>query len=89
MLSHGYTEEQVKNIILNDTLKGKSYCFSGVRDKDLEGVIVSKGGVIADSLTKTVTYLVVLDINGSSSKIEKAKKYGINIISIDNLKKEI
>jgi DNA ligase (NAD+) len=78
-------EQQVKD----DTLKGKSYCFSGVRDKNLEGVIVSRGGVIADSLTKTVSYLVVLDINGSSSKIEKAKKYGVNIISIDNLKKEI
>ncbi len=73
----------------NGLLKGKSYCFSGVRDKSLEEKIINQGGVIADSLTKTVTYLVVLDINGSSSKIEKAKKYGINIISIDNLKKEI
>jgi DNA ligase (NAD+) len=91
MLSHEmmYTEEQVRSILLNDTLKGKSYCFSGVRDKVLEGVIISKGGVIADTLTKAVTYLVVLDINRSSSKIEKAKKYGVNIISIDNLKKEI
>jgi DNA ligase (NAD+) len=81
-----YTEEQQ---ISDDTLKGKSYCFSGVRDKNLEEIIVSKGGAIADSLTKTVTYLVVLDINGSSSKIEKAKKYGVKIVSIDNLKKEI
>ncbi len=70
-------------------LKGVSYCFSGVRDKVLEGEIISRGGVISDSLTKSVTYLVVLDINGSSSKIEKAKKYGIKIVSIDNLKKEI
>jgi DNA ligase (NAD+) len=71
------------------TLKGKSYCFSGVRDKVLEGEIISRGGIIADSLTKSVTYLVVLDINGSSSKIEKARKYGVKIVSIDNLKKEI
>jgi NAD-dependent DNA ligase len=84
-----YNEEQVKSILLNDTLKGKSYCFSGVRDKVLEEKIISRGGTIADSLTKAVTYLVVLDINGSSSKIEKAKKYGITIVSIDNLKKEI
>lgn len=85
MLSHDYTE--IRSI--DDSLKGKSYCFSGVRDKSLEEVIVSKGGIVSDSLTKTVTYLVVFDINGSSSKIEKAKKYGINIVSIDNLKKEI
>ena len=85
MLSHDYTE--IRSI--DDSLKGKSYCFSGVRDKSLEEVIVSKGGIVSDGLTKTVTYLVVFDINGSSSKIEKAKKYGINIVSIDNLKKEI
>jgi len=81
-----YNKEEPKS---EGDLKGKSYCFSGVRDKSLEGVIVSRGGTVADSLTKTVTYLVVLDINGSSSKIEKAKKYGVNIISIDDLKKEI
>lgn len=74
---------------IDDELMGKSYCFSGVRDKMLEEAIISKGGVVSDTLTKSVTYLVVLDTNGSSSKIEKAKKYGINIVSIDNLKKEI
>ena len=85
MLSH----ESINTVNKEGELKGKSYCFSGVRDKNLESDIVSKGGIIADSLTKSVNYLVVLDINGSSSKIEKAKKYGINIVSIDNLKKEI
>jgi DNA ligase (NAD+) len=88
MLSHEFphNKEESKK---EGTLKGISYCFSGVRDKQLEIDIVSKGGIIADSLTKSVNYLVVLDINGCSSKIEKAKKYGVNIVSIDNLKKEI
>ena len=80
----------IKNDIINDTsLKGKNYCFSGIRDKELENNIVLKGGKVSDTITKSITHLVVLDINGSSSKIEKAKKYGINIVSIDNLKKEI
>ena len=85
VLKNNYKEEPKKE----GNLKDKSYCFSGIRDKDLEGIIISKGGTIADTLTKSVTYLVVLDINGTSSKLEKAKKYGVKIVSIDNLKKEI
>lgn len=63
-------------------LTGKSFCFTEVRDKALEQQIKDLGGVISDSVNKSLTYLIVKSINGSSSKIVKAKKMGIPIVEI-------
>ena len=72
-----------KNI---DTGNKKKFCFSKIRDTDMEKYIEDKGGIVLDSLTKDVDYLVVPDINANSTKIEKAKKYGIEIITMDKIK---
>ena len=38
------------------------------------------------SVSSNCTHLITKDINSTSSKIEKAKSLGINVISIDELK---
>ena len=43
------------------------------------------GNSVVDSLTKEVNILVVKDINEGSSKVEKAKKYGIEIMELKKL----
>jgi NAD-dependent DNA ligase len=55
--------------------------FTGFRDKELETRIRQLGGVVSDSVTKSVNYVVVKDLEtGGSSKIKKAEGYGIKIV---------
>lgn len=65
---------------------GMNVCFSGIRDSELEKVIISQGGMIASGVSKKTTHLVVKDPNGNSSKISKAKDIGIAILSISQFK---
>lgn len=63
-------------------LKGK-ICFSQIRDAKFESELMNKGYEVSDSLTKTTNYLVVPTLDVTSSKIEKAKKYGIEILTLE------
>lgn len=66
-------------------LSGKTFCFSGFRDKEKSEFIKRNGGIYSDTLRTTTQYLVVKDTNFPSSKIQIAKKRGIKIISLDEL----
>lgn len=61
-------------------------CFSGVRDRELEAVIIDGGGTIVSGVSKKTTHLVVKDINASSTKIEKAKSLSIPIFTLDSFR---
>lgn len=75
-----------KQTSVSDKLSGKSFCFTGFRDKTLEGEIISNGGTIASGVSKNTNYLVVKDKNSSSSKAKKAQEIGVNVIDVDELK---
>lgn len=62
-----------------------SVVFTKVRDEDIEKEIEKLGGVIHGSLKRDTTYLVVPNLAISSSKMDKAKKYGTKIIPIDDI----
>jgi NAD-dependent DNA ligase len=64
-------------------LKGK-VCFSQIRDPEFESKLLKNGYDVTDSLTKNVDILIVPNLNMTSSKITKAKKYGITIMDIEN-----
>ena len=64
-------------------LNGISFCMTGFRDSALQEAIESKGGTIKSSVSKGLTYLIVLDTNSTSSKAEKARSYGTKIINVD------
>lgn len=66
-------------------LSGQSFCFSGFRDNKLEDAIKRKGGTLASGVSKKLNYLIVVNKNGTTSKIAKAKKYGISVITPDEL----
>ena len=59
-------------------LVGKSFCFTGFRNKNLEKKITQAGGQVT-SFKKTLTALIVADKNSNSSKIVKAKQANIPI----------
>ena len=54
--------------------------FSGYRPKELMEIITKNGGTIASTVNKTLSILIVKDKDSHSSKIETAKKFGIEIL---------
>lgn len=58
-------------------------CFHNIRSNEVTKLIESKGGKVCDSLTKAVDFLIVPENNGETSKVVKAKKYGIPIVTIN------
>lgn len=70
---------------IEGVLSNKSFCFSGFRDNDLELQIKKKGGRIAEGVSKKLDYLIVKNKIGTTSKLDKARQYGINIIDPHDL----
>lgn len=64
-------------------LAGLSFCFSGSSTrprKVLEQLVEKNGGSVASSVTKGLKYLVLADPSSTSSKAEKARKLGTEVI---------
>lgn len=63
-------------------LAGKTVLFTGFRDAVLKERAMEAGAVIAGAMTKAVTIVVAADVNGSSSKLDKARDTeGVSVIS--------
>lgn len=67
------------------SLTGKQFCFSGFRNDKLEQELKAKGGRIASGVSKKLDYLIVKNKEGTTSKLAKARDYGINIIDENDL----
>lgn len=80
-------ESTKKEAPTSDFLKDKSFCFTGVRRKDLEEIIISKSGKIASGVSKNLTYLVCKDRYAGSLKLVKAEELGVILLSIEELEK--
>ena len=78
-------ESNKKEIATNCDFENKTFCFTGVRRKDLEDVIISKSGKIASGVSKKLTYLICKDKNSGSSKLTKATNLGVIILSVKEL----
>ena len=86
------------NFYIED-LKGKLVCFTGdilvvssgqEYDKDgLTSVSKNKGINISSTLNKKVDILVAQDVFSQSSKIQKAKNYGIRILDSNDFARKI
>jgi NAD-dependent DNA ligase len=77
--------EKVETVKVGTDLEGKSFVFTGVRRKDLEEVIESRGGKVAGSVSKTTTYLVMKSKGSGSSKETKAISLGVVILTVEEL----
>ena len=76
---------QLKEKVAPGKLKGK-VCFSQVRDPKFESELINNGYEVVNSITKTTNYLIVPSLDVISSKITKAKNYGIEIMSLEQAK---
>ena len=72
----------------NENLKfsKRIFCFSGIRDKELETQLILNGGIIDTAFSNAVTDLIVKDIHIKSNKVLKALAKNITITSIYELK---
>jgi NAD-dependent DNA ligase len=65
----------------------KFVVFTGVRNKELEAVIITNGWSIEPSLTKKTTVLVIADSEAKETgKVKKAKEAGIRIMRISEFR---
>lgn len=70
----------------SNELQDKVFVFTGVRDKEAEEVIVSKGGKVGSGVNKKTNYLVVKSKGSGSSKETKALSLGVEILTLEELK---
>ena len=71
-------------ITKNERTYEKKVCFSKVRDKDFEKYLDSNNVLVLDSVKDDCDLLIVPDTNEDKSKIAKAKKKGILIVTIED-----
>lgn len=80
------TVEKKKEIeLLSNDLDNKQFVFTGVRSKEMEEVITSRGGKIGSSVSKNTTHLIMKSIGSGSSKEKKAIELGIEIMTLSQL----
>lgn len=83
MDSIGYPIKIKEKKVVSNKCANVNICFTGVRDKDLEQVITENGGKICSSVTKVCNVLVAKDPNSGSTKLNKAKSQGVEVISLE------
>jgi len=84
VLKTGCVAIEVPKEILENKLTGKSFCFTGklfdISRKDAEKLVKDSGGRII-GVSPKLDFLVCNDISSASSKVKKAEKHNIKIIS--------
>lgn len=76
------------NIPKGDKFAGMVAVFTGIRNADMEKQIIDGGGVIGSGITGKTTIVIAKDPNESSSKLNKARHIGIEIVSITEFEKK-
>ena len=64
-------------------LAGLSFCFSGSHQRPRKAfirIVETQGGTVSSSVKKGLNYLVLADANSTSSKAQKARKLGTDIV---------
>ena len=77
------SKPSITNTIINNTrLSGMVAVFTGIRNADLEAQIIALGGIIGSVISGKTTIIIAKNPNDNSSKLNKARETGIEIINI-------
>ena len=84
---------EVKNVVSEKVLSKPSLShlivvFTGMRDKDLEAEIESRGGKVGSSVSKKTSVLVAKDPSDDSGKVKTAKELGVEVLDFESFKKK-
>ena len=69
---------------ITNNLNGKSFCFTGAAKltrRELFILVEDNGGITRDTVSRGTDYLVLADPKSTSTKADKARSYGITLIS--------
>lgn len=78
-------QEKIELEPVGSDLESMSVVFTGVRRKDLEEIIESRGGKIGGSVSKNTTHLIMKSVGSGSSKEKKAIELGVTIMTVEQL----
>ncbi len=78
----GFSEEESRDS--NGEIMGVNICLSGFRDKALSQQIEQGGGTIQNSVSSKTNIVVTTDPDGTTGKVNKARKLGIKIMSVED-----
>lgn len=81
--------EQKQQDSKNLNLSSYKVVFTGFRDENLKNYLEDNGGKVLSSMSSNCTHLIQKDKNSTSSKTEKAKSLGIEILSLEEFKKRL
>ena len=85
---HNLTIRPPKKVVVkSNTLNGKAYLFTGVRDAAAVEFIKANGGKLASSV-KSANVLIVKDSDYSNKKTDTARQLGIPVVAIDKFKRK-
>jgi len=76
-------DEKLIKILNEYKLCDNIFCFSGFRSQELEDYIKNNGGNVTETINKKVNYLIIKNLEKGGSKVEKALKYNIAIINLN------
>ena len=76
LLSESATDKDIPKVVV----------FTGFRDKELQSEIEKLGSKVTSSVSKNTNVVVTKDINGSSSKLKKARELNIEIMTPEDFK---
>lgn len=68
---------------------GKTFVFSGVRDKTFEEFLISNGGTVSNTVSGKTNLVLVKDLESQSSKVDKAKTLKVPIQVLQEFKDEL
>lgn len=72
---------------LYEKFRDKKVLFTGFRDKKMEQMIISMGGWVVTSLSKSLNYIISKDRKESNNKIEFGNKMNIPILYKEDIEK--
>ncbi len=84
-----YYDDPVKKVNQAKTfgkLDNMTIVMTGFRDKDLKSQIEGIGGIVSDNLTAKTDILLAKDPSESGTKMDKARKLNIKIMSVEEFK---
>jgi len=90
---HSMIKIEIEDVASKDIPKGNKFAgmvavFTGVRNADMEKQIIDGGGAIGSSISGKTTIVIAKDPNEGSSKLNKARELGIEIVSITEFEKK-
>jgi NAD-dependent DNA ligase len=73
-------EEKKEEIKIINKFKNNIYVFTGIRDKDIEKIIIESGGKVSTTVSSKTTALIVKSYDDNTVKVKTAKELNIPII---------